>query len=171
MTYNTTAIAITPSLLLQRRSEVAAPAISAKDRIAMSAEATRHLAVSACVARRTFPIEVRAFATAATPASWAAPALLHRSERPPIHGGPSTPAMGVRYCGVPSIAKERNFAYLSPTCRNFLYSGSLRHACSFSMLSQTWTTARLGAWPSNAVICFALAPEVPPMARNLPPCD
>jgi hypothetical protein len=45
MTYNTIAIAITPSLLLQRRSEVAAPAISAKDRIAMSAEATRHLAV------------------------------------------------------------------------------------------------------------------------------
>jgi len=45
MTYNTTAIATTPSLLLQRRSEVAAPAISAKDRIAMSAEATRHLAV------------------------------------------------------------------------------------------------------------------------------
>jgi hypothetical protein len=45
MTYNTTAIATTPSLLLQRRSEVAGPAISAKDRIAMSAEATRHLAV------------------------------------------------------------------------------------------------------------------------------
>jgi hypothetical protein len=45
MTYNTTAIAITPSLLLQRRSEVAAPAISAKDRIAMSAEATHYLAV------------------------------------------------------------------------------------------------------------------------------
>jgi len=45
MTHNTTAIAIMPSLLLRRRSEVAAPAISAKVRIAMSAEATRYLAV------------------------------------------------------------------------------------------------------------------------------
>jgi hypothetical protein len=45
MTYNTIAIAITPSLVLRHRSEVAAPAISTKDRIAMSAEATRQLAV------------------------------------------------------------------------------------------------------------------------------
>ena len=44
---------------------------------------------------------------------------------------------GVRYCGMPSMAKERNFAYLSPISRIFLYSGSLRQAWIFSMLSQT----------------------------------
>src|SRR6516162_1967758 len=54
-----------------------------------------------------------------------------------------------------------------PIFRASLYSGLFRQASIFSMLSQTCTTARFGAVPSNAVI-FA-PPAVPPMARKRPP--
>src|SRR5262249_14791028 len=74
-----------------------------------------------------------------------------------------------RYCDNPSIANERNFAYLSPILRASMYSGLARQALIWSILSQIWMTTRFGASPSKAVTVFAPVPATPPIASWRPP--
>src|SRR5207245_4938945 len=87
--------------------------------------------------------------------------------REPADVRPPAPGEGVAagYCGMPSTAKERNLAYLSPIFRGSLNSAELRQALIFSTLSQTCTATRdFGGAPSNAVVLLPAATRRPPAA-------
>src|SRR5277367_1875842 len=67
------------------------------------------------------------------------------------------------YGETPSMAKERNLAYLSPICRAALYSAELRQALTASRLSNWLMATRVpGDGPSSTV-------KFCPAARSRPP--
>ena len=71
----------------------------------------------------------------------------------------------MNYCGMPSIAKLRNFAYLSAIFRASTYAADLRHALYCSMLSHCQIATRdFGGVPSIAVIFCPAARMRPPPA-------